>query len=105
MEQMNWIAEPNVYLESDILDLMKRNAIFTEAYNRIIGNRDLMILPPPEELDGTIKPSDVPEMILKHSNLKTSTFVIGDLYEGEVGGYKCLGVVWDYTGMILLTAG
>lgn len=104
--EMTWAYIPNAeYQTQEELNLFLQNPTFKEHYDAIIGQSTPMCVIPPEELDGTILPSDVPDMKLVASNLKAPEFHIGDLYVGTINGRRCMGTMHDFVGMYIITAG
>lgn len=104
--EMTWAYIPNAeYQTQEELNLFLQNPTFKEHYDAIVGQSTPMCVIPPEELDGTILPSDVPDMKLVASGLKAPEFLIGDLYVGTIDGRRCMGTMHNFTGLYVITAG
>ena len=103
---MKWSYASNYdYQTQEELDLFLLNPIFKEHYDAIIGHSTPMCVLPPEDLIDTILPSDVPDMKLVASNLKSPGFNVGDLYVGTIDGRRCMGTMHNFAGLYIITAG
>lgn len=103
---MTWTCVPNAeYQTQEELNLFLQNPTFKEHYDAIIGQSTPMCVLPPEELEDSILPSDVPDMKLVASDLKAPEFHIGDLYVGTIDGRRCMGTMHNFAGLYVITAG